>query len=56
MVVVRIIAQRRNRQYPGIKNAIHTQQHLPLRAPAVAKWKSDLVFLSKYIENRSEFK
>ena len=39
-----------------IKNAIHTQQHLSFRAPAVAKWKSDLEFLSKYIEGHSEFK
>lgn len=39
-----------------IKNAIHTQQHLPFRAPAVAKWKSDLEFLSQYIEDHSEFK
>ena len=38
-----------------IKNAIHTQQHLPFHAPAVAKWKSDLEFLSKYIESHSEF-
>lgn len=37
-----------------IKNAIHTQQHLPFRAPAVAKWKSDLEFLSKFIESYSE--
>lgn len=39
-----------------IKNAIQTQQHLPFRASAVAKWKSDLEFLSKYIESHSEFK
>lgn len=39
-----------------IKNAIHTQQHLPFRAPAVAKWKSDLEFLSNYIEDHGEFK
>lgn len=39
-----------------IKNAINTQQHLPFRAPAVAKWKSDLAFLSKYIESHNEFK
>lgn len=39
-----------------IKNAIHTQQHLPFRASAVAKWKSDLAFLSKYIESHNEFK
>ena len=39
-----------------IKNAIHTQQHLPFRTPAVAKWKSDLIFLSNYIEDHSEFK
>lgn len=38
-----------------IKNAIHTQQHLPFRAPAVTKWKSDLEFLSKYIESHNEF-
>lgn len=39
-----------------IKNAIHMQQHLPLRTSAVAKWKRDLEFLSKYIESHSEFK
>ena len=39
-----------------IKNAIHTQQHLAFRASAVAKWKSDLAFLSKYIERHSKFK
>lgn len=39
-----------------IKNAIHTQQHLPFRTPAVAKWKSDLEFLSKYIEDHDRFK
>ncbi len=37
-----------------IKNAIHTQQHLPFHAPAVAKWESDLAFLSKFVERRSE--
>lgn len=39
-----------------IKNAIHTQQHLPFRTPAIAKWKSDLEFLSKYIEDHDRFK
>lgn len=33
-----------------IKNAIHTQQHLHSRSSAVIKWKSDLEFLSKYME------
>ena len=39
-----------------IKNAIHTQQHLPFRTPAIAKWKSDLEFLSQYIKSHNEFK
>lgn len=39
-----------------IKNAIHTQQHLPFRASAVAKWKRDLEFLSKYMEDHGERK
>ena len=39
-----------------IKNAIQTQQHLPKRSPYIAKWKSDLEFLSKYIESHSDFK
>jgi len=39
-----------------IKNAIHTQQHLPFRASAVAKWKRDLEFLSKYMEDHGEHK
>ena len=38
-----------------IKTAIHTQQNLPLHSAAVAKWKSDLAFLSEFIENHSEF-
>lgn len=38
-----------------IKNAIHTQQHLPLRSSAVAKWKSDLVYLSQYIAGQTEY-
>ena len=38
-----------------IKTAIHTQQNLPSHSAAVAKWKSDLAFLSEFIENHSEF-
>lgn len=39
-----------------IKNAISIQQHLPSRASAIAKWKSDLAFLSKYIEEHPELR
>lgn len=38
-----------------IKNSIHMQQHLPFRAHALAKWKSDLEFLSKYIDSHDEY-
>ncbi len=39
-----------------IKNAIHMQQNLPYRALAVAKWKSDLEFLSAFQERYGDAK
>lgn len=37
-----------------LKSAIHAQQNLPSHAPCISKWKSDLIFLSEYVENNSK--